>query len=262
MWWFRISMAMATIAIQLSGAPPVLTDKFDVAIARPVRNSDTLPNAVIRSPRIELLPSGIFQVSRAPLVALVVEAYGSGQNILVGLPDWVSGYLVDVSAKAPAGTSTDRFRAMLRNFLEEEFHVRVHQEERPWKAFVLERGKGPVAMHSSSGGAPECKPLPQRPGEARVARSACTNMSMKDLAGALPAMAPGYIKMPVVDHTSLDGGWDFDLAWSPVHVAETEGGTTIFASIEKLGLKISSGTVPLMVTVVDHIEEINSSSGR
>jgi uncharacterized protein (TIGR03435 family) len=103
----------------------------------------------------------------------------------------------------------------------------------------------------------------------------CQNVTMDQFAEQLRGRGQG-ISWPVLNATGLEGSWDFTLTYSnramlvaggrggdapspPGGIAEASdpsGTLTLFEAIEKqLGLKLEPGKRPMMVTVIDHLNQ-------
>ena len=68
----------------------------------------------------------------------------------------------------------------------------------------------------------------------------------------------GYLDHDVIDSTSLEGSWDFDLEWTGRGVLAAKGpdGISVFTAVDKqLGLKLDKTKRPYPVLVIDHMEE-------
>jgi uncharacterized protein (TIGR03435 family) len=115
------------------------------------------------------------------------------------------------------------------------------------------------------------------------------DVNMAQLAEWLPNMAPGYIYNPVSEATQLEGGWDFTLSLSPAGQLMNGGGrgapaggdaappasgvptasdpngavSLIDAVNRQLGLKLEmhKRSLPVLVIVIDHIEEKPTENG-
>jgi uncharacterized protein (TIGR03435 family) len=104
----------------------------------------------------------------------------------------------------------------------------------------------------------------------------CQNMSMAQLADALPRMAPGYIRTPVVDATGIAGSFDFSFFFTPNGVggigggnpggtgaapapssaADPSGAVSLYdAFTRQLGLKLDVQKRALPVLVIDSVEQ-------
>lgn len=79
---------------------------------------------------------------------------------------------------------------------------------------------------------------------------------MQDLAQQLQTLAPGYFREgPIIDSTGLKGIYDLNLEWIRVQEANAGAdGPTIFAAVQKLGLKLEKRKEPVEVFVVDRCE--------
>jgi uncharacterized protein (TIGR03435 family) len=99
----------------------------------------------------------------------------------------------------------------------------------------------------------------------------CKNITMEEFSVRLPQWAGLYIDHPIVDGTGLQGGWNFDLSWTPktmmpaiptpgtsVTPGETTapGGITVFEAVkQELGLTLVKQKRSIPVIVADHIDE-------
>jgi uncharacterized protein (TIGR03435 family) len=90
---------------------------------------------------------------------------------------------------------------------------------------------------------------------------------MADLAMQLPGWGRARIDRPVVDLTGIKGPYDFTLQWTMPNggrgdgpradgapAAPAEPGTTIFAALDQVGLKLEARKHPMSVIFVDHAE--------
>ena len=106
----------------------------------------------------------------------------------------------------------------------------------------------------------------------------CQNMTMAQFAERLQDFANGYVRVPAVDATGLDGGYTFTVNFSPVGLVQggagrggdagpVAGGGALAASEpngaislpealdRQLGLKLELQKRPMPVLVFDHIAE-------
>ena len=89
---------------------------------------------------------------------------------------------------------------------------------------------------------------------------------MADFAGLMQA---AVLDRPVIDHTGLQGRWDFILKWTPDESQFSGMGVKVpplsdaadappplFTAIqEQIGLKLEATKAPVPVLVLDHIEK-------
>jgi uncharacterized protein (TIGR03435 family) len=98
-------------------------------------------------------------------------------------------------------------------------------------------------------------------------------MTLRQFAEDLPRFAGGYIHVPVVDASGLDGAWDFTLSFSPsdqvtaratstaapegpLGAADPNGALSVFDAVQRqLGLKLELRKRPMPVLVIDHVDE-------
>jgi uncharacterized protein (TIGR03435 family) len=173
---------------------------------------------------------------------------------------------------------------MLRALLIDRFKIKFHYEDRLVNAFTLtasKPGTNTVKMKKAD---------PANRASCREARTtaddprdlnprlamliACRNATMDQFASQLQPLAPDYFAYPVEDATSLTGGWDFNLSFSPAWMlkaaasdaaqpagaasgaSEPIGAVSLTDAINRqLGLKLQMRKRMLPVVVIDHIEE-------
>ena len=245
------------LADGLFGQTAEARPEFDVADIRQNKSGDSDSDGGI-------LPGGQFGVRNAPLKVLLGFAYGNTNRFIdtyiVGAPGWVGKDRFDIAGKAPAGTSDKTVALMLQVFLEHEFKLTTHQEQKAVGAFaLLMRKGGPKLAKAAGSGEPDCAYYEPEGTNYGGPHRACTNMRMGDLAQTLPEIAPDYVDRPVVDLTGLTGAYDFKLDWVRRKNLD-KGGLTIFDALTKLGLKLKERKLPVQVTVVDHIEKLSDDN--
>jgi uncharacterized protein (TIGR03435 family) len=196
---------------------------------------------------------------------------------IVNQPNWVNDVHFDINAKIAAGDDATvvTIGPLLRSLLVERFGLKYHTEERPVSAYTLVAVKpklkkaDPTARtHCVNGNNPPGSP----PGTQSMT---CQNVTMDQFAEQLRGRGQG-ISWLVLNATGLEGSWDFTITYSnrailaavgrggdaplpPGGIAEASdpsGTLTLFEAIEKqLGLKLEPGKRPMMVTVIDHLNQ-------
>ncbi len=263
-------------------APPPEAPEFDVAVIK--QNKSGEPNLQGLNPgegQGSVLRGGQFTMRNQTLKTLLGFAfYPQNQrfrdSFIIGEPAWVDTDRFDIIGKAPPNMPPRQcffsnfclpdkpLAFMLQAFLEQEFKMAHHQEQRPTDVYALAAAKGGPKLQKAAGsGERNCQRIvagsdnPAAKGLSSIQGGfVCANMTMADLAALLPEMAGGYIQMPVLDLTGLDGTYDFKLVWTGVALLD-QGGITVFEAMEKqLGLKLESRKLPVPVTVIDHIEKL------
>ena len=129
--------------------------------------------------------------------------------------------------------------------------MKLHHEQREMPVYALTVAKGGTKMARSTG---DPNGHPQENGGGGNIRSfKFTNTSMPDLALLLLV----ELDRPVVDHTGLQGRYDFGLKFSKddANTADPNAPPRIFTAIqEQVGLKLEPVKAPADVLVIDKIE--------
>src|SRR5580704_11380368 len=202
---------------------------------------------------------GRYEIHNASMIDLVRTAYGVDNDKVLGGPNWVEMDRFEVIAKAPADTTQETLRLMLKSLLADRFKLVVHSDKKELPTFALRAGKKPLLKEASGSGDTGCKPQPVASGgqgggmlningvttqlgpDLSIAY-ACHNMTMAAFADALHTMPiSGVGGNPLVDETELKGSWDFDLKYSLGigRNAAVNGRIGIFEAVDKqLGLKL------------------------
>jgi uncharacterized protein (TIGR03435 family) len=103
----------------------------------------------------------------------------------------------------------------------------------------------------------------------------CQNMTMTQFAERLQGLAPGYIRVPVLDATKVEGAWDFtfnfspigavqpgpapagDIGQAPAAASDPTGAMTLFQALPRqLGLKLELQKRSNPVLVIDTAERL------
>lgn len=282
---------------------PAAPTEFEVADIKP---SDPNATPVNRSP---FLPGGRLELRGLPLKIAIMVAWDTTPDKIVGGPKNLDDDKYDIIAKAPASTTAvsstgagnqppmdiDALRLMLRALLIERFKMKTHMEDRPGQAYTLVAAKPKMKKADPSnrtgfkeGPGPDGKdPRKETPALARLVT--CTNMTMAQLADALPRIASGYFQnasTTVIDATGLTDAYDFTLSFSTAAIlnnnggggvgrggdggpapggaggaggapeaSDPGGGITLYDAMEKqIGIKVEIQKRPMPVLVIDHIE--------
>lgn len=195
---------------------------------------------------------------------LIASAYdvpfGFERRRAIGGPDWTRSERYQIDAKiddsqfaamqklSPYDQRT-QVKLMQQALLADRFKLKVHFETREMPAFELVVAKGgPRLTPASPGGRTQLGML-------------------NDTLTATNATLDQWIHSPfiggrnVINHTGLDGAYDFSLNWSnTTDAADPQDGApgepTLFTAVqEQLGLKLVPTKAPVEVIVIDHIEQ-------
>ena len=141
-----------------------------------------------------------------------------------------------------------QFRLMVQAMLADRFKLRVHQQNKEMKVYLLIVGRGGDRL--------------ERAGDATDGET-----SMRDGKGFwaakkidMPMVAAnlgGELGLPVIDKTGLSGAYNINLQWN----SDDDGlGPSIFTALqEQLGLKLEPGRAPVQVLVVDRAERASAN---
>jgi uncharacterized protein (TIGR03435 family) len=208
---------------------------------------------------------GVYELKNATLVDLIRTAWAVDADKVVGGPDWLDLDRFDVTATAPADSTPEARRLLLRNLLASRFRLAAHEDTKGQPGYAITVSRKPLlkpADEADPGGCDLQQIKNAVPGGmlAPVAYT-CRNTTMPAFANLVRKLreASGYLfNYPVEDRTGLKGAWDFSVRFSArvaqrpnLAVGET---TTLFDAVEKdLGLKLEVATVPTRVVSVDRI---------
>jgi uncharacterized protein (TIGR03435 family) len=228
-------------------APGVLT--WDVVSIKPHKALDN--NAMTQT-----LPDG-FEMKNMGIHSVVSQAFPirSGDEI-VGWPEWTNSARFDFRAKMDAETaeafhklhgsdSSDMWRLMFRQLLEERMGLKYHMEKRELPVYDLVIAKhGPKLKVSA---ADEQSTSKSSPGWLSAQRTP---------ANGLAGILSGIVGREVNDKTGLTGLYDIELNWQwNDDPGSGDTGPSIFTALqEQLGLKLEPAKAPVDVVVIDHLE--------
>jgi uncharacterized protein (TIGR03435 family) len=196
----------------------------------------------------------------------IAFAYGVKEFQISG-PSWLGEARFDIVAKAGAGTKHGELPKLMQALLAERFRMQAHREPKEFNVVVLSVGKtGPKLQESPV--------VPDAPQGAAVGLSMNANGvgRMEVKRGTMTSLANSLVRVlgrPVIDKTELSGRYDFELEYSredaggmavqiagaPQPQPANEFGVSVFASIQKLGLKLDVQKLTLEAIVVDQAEK-------
>lgn len=290
--WLRVPLAIlavltaapaAALFAQASGAA-----SFEVASVRRDTSNDPPTSRFPLGPGDAYVPGNLFVAANQPVIAYLRFAYKLGQGDLLDLAGWVYSETFDIEARASGNPTKDQMRAMMRSLLADRFKVRTHTEKQPKPVFDLvlagNRKPGPrLVADPEDGSCPglsaalnarlQLGPVPCgaagplgaiQPGTGRLGGRRVT---IAQIAGILKNPFTG-VDRPVVDRTGLSGTFDFTLEWSlvpdnaqppgpnqPGAPQAQDAGPGFREALQKqLGLKLTSGSAPVEVLIIDQIQ--------
>jgi uncharacterized protein (TIGR03435 family) len=285
--------AGAAMALTLGAAfaQPAPGPTFEVASIKPSTLTPAAAMAAGRNAGAKIDAARV-DIGLAPLAFLIRMAYNVKPYQLSG-PDWMARERFDVVANLPEGAAKDQVPQMLQALLAERFKLAVRRESKVQTVYALLVGKdGPQLKETPPDVSISDKLFPNGNGGRsllEVQRSEdgprtysvlngvtmfeAEKIAMPDLALTLMPYVDGT---PVVDMTGLKGyyqvamrvpgspnsgrmgarggmGRDAGDAGRPPDKAADPAGS-IFASVQKLGLKLEKRQAPIEYIVVEHLE--------
>lgn len=209
---------------------------FEVASVKPV-NPPAGPHVVSLIVNHEKL-----NIEAAELRQIVGLAYGIQRIRVLGGPGWADSDQFDIVAKAESADATrDEIRSMLQTLLAERFKLVVHRETKEIPAYSLVLGKSGSKLKEST---PDAKS-----GFANTVSPTGEQLTVFEASPLrfLVNMLANTLGGPVVDKTGLDKLYDYTFQWP-------DAGSSLFASVDQLGLKLEAKKAPVEVLVMDRAE--------
>jgi uncharacterized protein (TIGR03435 family) len=253
-----IGVAMATAVVLAMAQTNPSRPEFEVASIKP----DPRPDVSIgRPPSGRLVARGIFTKF------LIALAYDVKEFQILDGPSWISREQYSIDAKPgdnPKGPilslyltqrqkEDEEFKLRIQSLLADRFQLKIHKETREEQVYSLVVAKnGPKFKESKFDESAVAKGL--LPGlKMHPYELTGTSVDIRLLAEELSRR----LSRNVVDHTGLNGEYNFDLRWAP-DVGDGDSppdGPSIFTAVqEQLGLKLESGKAAVDAIVIDHIE--------
>jgi uncharacterized protein (TIGR03435 family) len=217
-------------------AVPAQISSFEVASVKPVI---TLAGPHVVSLNVN---HGRLSIEAAELRQIVGLAYAIQRVRVLGGPSWADSDQFDIVAKAASPEATrDEVRSMLQTLLAERFQVAVHRETKQLPAYTLVLGKGGSKLKRAS---PDSKSgMTDSAGPNGEQRMVFVSSPVRVLVNLLA----NSLGSPVVDQTGLEGPYDYTVEWP-------DAGSSLFASVDQLGLKLEAKKEPVEVLVIDRAQ--------
>jgi uncharacterized protein (TIGR03435 family) len=209
---------------------------FEVASVKPVKP--------LAGPHVVslIINHGRLNIEAAELRQIVGLAYAVQRVRVLGGPGWADSDQFDIAAKAESADATrDKIRSMLQALLADRFKLSVHRETKEIHAYSLVLAKSGSKLHVA---APDRKSgMADTVGPGGEQRTVFEASSLRILVN----MLANTLGSPVVDETGLDGLYDYTFEWPDAR-------SSLFASVDQLGLKLEAKKVLVEVLVMDRAE--------
>jgi uncharacterized protein (TIGR03435 family) len=227
-------------------------------------------------------------IGLASLLSLIGTAY-QVEPFQISGPNWMAEGRFDILANMPDGATAAQVPEMLQALLAERFKLVVRRESKVHPVYALEAVKGgPTLKEAEPDAGTSGKPFPKGAGGRKLLQLTHAPDGLQTISllnGAtlfetekisLPELARvlmRYVDLPVVDMTGLKSFYEVAMDvpdWpnrsslagrgragidSPADVATDPPRVSIFASVQKLGLRLEKRTAPIETIVIDHLEK-------
>jgi bla regulator protein blaR1 len=221
-------------------------------------------------------PDGI-SVSGVPLQLLLREAFGVGDDRILGTPGWVKTDRFDVQAKVDGADapkleklSMEQRRQMLIPLLADRFGLKFHHETRDLPVYALVIAKSGFKLKESN--APNAAAGGEPPRRMTMIRGRGNIEGQGSSIENLVHVLSEQMGQTIIDKTGLTGTYDYTLNWTPDDappmggepgggppggnnaLPPDAGGPSLFTAIqEQLGLKLEPQKGPVDVIVIDRV---------
>ena len=286
--WAVVALAEAQTAPPQKAAATLAFEVASIKPAEPLSAERMMAGQQHISVNVDAARVDFSDVSLAELIraAYRVKLYQ------ISGPDWMTTSRFDVVAKLPEGAKADQVPEMMQTLLKERFHLVLHISSKEMPVYALVAGKDGSKLKESTpdeatdgagaaaggrsgmGASPMTTSGPN--GSAQMSTTAnglhvdLKNMTIASMLDWLSR----FTDRPVVDQTGLTGRYDLgldasrdemlnaaraagmviDAARRAPEGATDPGGDSVFASVQKAGLKLEPRRLPLTLLVVDHLE--------
>ena len=200
-----------------------------------------------------------YRATNVNLKMLLQNAYNIRPELISGLPSWTDDAHFDIEAKVLDPTTVEHLApgqraAMMRQLLEDRFHLKAHIEQKTLPVFDL------VVAKSGSKLTPSPPDLPKSRGTGINSHN--NELDAHDIAMSAFADALTHqVDCTVIDKTNLTGKFDLTLKFAhednsaAPHGDSSDDLPSIFTAVqEQLGLKLEPRRMPVEVLVIDHVE--------
>jgi bla regulator protein blaR1 len=221
-------------------------------------------------------PDGI-SVAGVPLQLLLREAFGVGDDRILGAPGWVKTDRFDLQAKVDGADvpkllklTMEQRRQMLIPLLADRFGLKFHHETRDLPVYALVIAKGGSRLKESK--APDAAAGGEPPRRMTMIRGRGNIEGQKSSIENLIHVLSEQLGRTIIDKTCLTGTYDYTLNWTPDDAPPMggepgggppggnnapppdAGGPSVFTAIqEQLGLKLEPQKGPVDVIVIDGV---------
>lgn len=255
-----------------AGSP---TLSFEVATIKPVDTHG--PGPISTGTDVKL--GGMVYLYGSSLKAMVCEAYGVAWWQVSGGEPWVGKDLYNVVAKPPAtgrqpydlhhslfGIQDPRLRAMIQTLLAERFQLKVHEETKTGRVYLLERNGKPLLLKAAKvapkkaeqDDGPNAEPLASNQGSGAFSSIGWVDGRWGIFDTTMPQLAKFagefYVHRPILDRTGLEGPFDYWSAPEDQTAFWQDQTGSFLRMLGDMGLKLTPAEGPVEMLVIDQAQ--------
>jgi uncharacterized protein (TIGR03435 family) len=243
-----ISYIACTFAIALTGLAASLP-AFEVASIKPIDRTGVPGhgNVAFSGPRVNF--------NGYTLTGLIMYAYDMRSYQISGGPSWMGSdtFMIAAKAEGNAAPAVEDVRKMLQTLLADRFEIRLHNETREAKVYLMEPAKTGFKLEQSK--APKTT-MSMGPGHLTMGKAT---------AAQIASLLSSVLNRPVLDRSGAAGEFDFalespDIMMGRMAPSEDNPGPSIFTAIqEQWGLKLEPSKGSIETLVIDHATKPNEN---
>jgi uncharacterized protein (TIGR03435 family) len=232
----------------------VFHPEFEVASVKPTPPETRFVGHLVSN------PGGRVIARRCHVGLLLKESLGVELFQIVGGPGWLKEDPFDIDARPPETSEATKLtgmgtllnaeqRQMLLALLVDRFQLKYHRETKQGPVYFLVRTNKKLKL----------EPAKNNSGRAWVGSPNNGMISGDGIAGqsismsVLASRLGRYLERPVIDHTGLEGTFDFKFEYTPDEHPDVI--SSILFSVQQIGLKLESGKGPGETIVIDRVEK-------
>jgi uncharacterized protein (TIGR03435 family) len=201
---------------------------------------------------------GRIRATKYTLKQLIHDAYNVEDYRIFGGPRWADEDRFDVEAKPPASSESSKWvpasfktppnpemRQMLQTLLADRFQLKMHTETK----------KEPVYALVTSKGGPKLKPPKSTTVQPFVSFRPHGLSGQNATVDQLVERLASILKRPVLNHTAMEGHFDFLIDYPPDDAGTDHTVLLLGAIQDQVGLKLVTQPGSVEVLVIDHAEK-------
>jgi uncharacterized protein (TIGR03435 family) len=248
-------MRLAVLLIGFAGmAQDTARPAFEVVSVKPAP-----PENRMMGIGLNVYAGGRIHATNYRLRQLIHDAYNIEMFRILGGPGWIDEDRFDIEAKPAASSGLSKWvpesfksppnaemRLMLQSLLADRFQLKAHFETRSESIYSLVVAKGGSRLKPPADTI--VQPFVSFLPNGLAGRNATVDQLVERLASVLGR--------PVLNHTGIQGNFDFKIAYPPEDMADNDAKTLMLSAIqEQAGLKLETQPGSVEMLVVDSAQK-------